>query len=76
MFPCVCFFIHLDILSNVHFNATKDTEKMKVLQSIASVIQALPPEEEIPPVEVSVAISGALQNFANLILPGHRDSHN
>lgn len=25
---------------------------MKVLQSIASVIQALPPEEEIPPVEV------------------------
>lgn len=34
---------------------------MKVLQSIASVIQALPPEEEIPPVEVSVAISGALK---------------
>ncbi|CAL1698588.1 unnamed protein product [Somion occarium] len=28
-----------------------DTEKSKVLQSIASVIQALPPEEEIPPIE-------------------------
>lgn len=30
--------------------AFQDTEKSKVLQSIASVIQALPPEEEIPPV--------------------------
>ena len=30
----------------------QDTEKAKVLQSIASVIQALPPAEEIPPVEV------------------------
>lgn len=30
--------------------ASQDTEKSKVLQSIASVIQALPPEEEIPPV--------------------------
>ena len=30
----------------------QDTEKGKVLQSIASVIQALPAEEEIPPVEV------------------------
>jgi hypothetical protein len=29
---------------------SQDTEKSKVLQSIASVIQALPPEEEIPPV--------------------------
>lgn len=28
----------------------QDTEKSKILQSIASVIQALPPEEEIPPV--------------------------
>ncbi|THG94418.1 hypothetical protein EW026_g7050 [Hermanssonia centrifuga] len=32
-----------------------DTEKSKVLQSIASVIQALPPEEEIPPVEAIVS---------------------
>ncbi|EMD34979.1 hypothetical protein CERSUDRAFT_116506 [Gelatoporia subvermispora B] len=31
-----------------------DTEKSKVLQSIASVIQALPPEEEIAPIEVIV----------------------
>lgn len=30
--------------------ASQDTEKSKVLQSISSVIQALPPEEEIPPV--------------------------
>jgi len=28
----------------------------KVLQSIASVIQALPPEEEIPPIEVGSSI--------------------
>lgn len=34
----------------------KDMERSKVLQSIASVIQALPPEEEIPPVEVRVAM--------------------
>ena len=31
----------------------QDTEKAKVLQSIASVIQALPPVESIPAVEVS-----------------------
>ncbi|KZT01812.1 ARM repeat-containing protein [Laetiporus sulphureus 93-53] len=31
-----------------------DSEKSKVLQSIASVIQALPPEEAIPPVEAIV----------------------
>ncbi|KAF9456910.1 armadillo-type protein [Collybia nuda] len=31
-----------------------DTEKSKVLQSIASVIQALPPGEEIPPIEAIV----------------------
>jgi hypothetical protein len=30
----------------------QDTEKSKVLQSIASVIQAMPPEEEINPIEV------------------------
>lgn len=32
----------------------QDTEKSKVLQSIASVIQALPPEEEIPPIQAIV----------------------
>ena len=31
---------------------SQDMEKGKVLQSIASVIQALPPAEEIPPIEV------------------------
>lgn len=35
----------------------KDTEKMKVLQSIASVIQALAPAEQIPPVEVSYTVT-------------------
>ena len=33
----------------------QDTEKSKVLQSIASVIQALPPDEEIAPVEAILA---------------------
>jgi len=33
----------------------QDTEKSKVLQSIASVIQALPPEEEIPPIQAIVS---------------------
>ena len=36
--------------------ALQDTEKAKVLQSIASVIQALPPAEEIPPVEVGFPV--------------------
>ena len=35
----------------------QDTEKGKVLQSIASVIQALPAEEEIQPVEVRIVKS-------------------
>lgn len=30
----------------------QDTEKSKILQSIASVIQALPPQEGIAPMEV------------------------
>lgn len=38
----------------IRLDKSQDTEKMKVLQSIASVIQALPPEEEIPPVEVRI----------------------
>lgn len=36
--------------------ALKDTEKSKVLQSIASVIQALPPMEAMPAVEVSMFV--------------------
>ena len=31
----------------------QDSEKSKVLQSIASVIQAMPPVDEIPAIEVS-----------------------
>jgi hypothetical protein len=30
----------------------QNSERSKVIQSIASVIQALPPDEEIPPIEV------------------------
>ena len=32
----------------------QDSEKAKVIQSIASVIQALPPEQEIEPVDVCI----------------------
>ncbi|KAF8835272.1 ARM repeat-containing protein [Paxillus ammoniavirescens] len=43
---------HIGAFAELHAELTgiPDTEKSKVLQSIASVIQALPPEEEIPPV--------------------------
>ncbi|KIJ61703.1 hypothetical protein HYDPIDRAFT_115503 [Hydnomerulius pinastri MD-312] len=43
---------HIGAFADLHAGLTgiPDTEKSKVLQSIASVIQALPPEEEIPPV--------------------------
>ncbi|KAH7882096.1 armadillo-type protein, partial [Phlebopus sp. FC_14] len=43
---------HIGAFAELHAGLTgiPDTEKSKVLQSIASVIQALPPEEEIPPV--------------------------
>ncbi|KAG9308679.1 armadillo-type protein [Chiua virens] len=43
---------HMGAFAELHAGLTgiPDTEKSKVLQSIASVIQALPPEEEIPPV--------------------------
>jgi hypothetical protein len=33
----------------------QDTEKSKVVESIASVIQPLPPEEEIPPIQAIVS---------------------
>ncbi|KAH9942102.1 ARM repeat-containing protein, partial [Amylocystis lapponica] len=36
---------------NAGLTGIPDTEKSKILQSIASVIQALPPIEEIPPIE-------------------------
>ncbi|KAF8124319.1 armadillo-type protein [Boletus edulis] len=43
---------HIGAFAELHAGLTgiPDTEKSKVLQSIASVIQALPPEEGIPPV--------------------------
>lgn len=48
---------HIAAFGQLHAGLTgiPDTEKAKVLQSIASVIQALPPEEEIPPVETIVS---------------------
>ncbi|KAI9058664.1 ARM repeat-containing protein [Trametes sanguinea] len=48
---------HIAAFGELHAGLTgiPDTEKAKVLQSIASVIQALPPAEEIPPVEAIVS---------------------
>ncbi|KAI0290272.1 armadillo-type protein [Multifurca ochricompacta] len=47
---------HITAFGELHagLSNVQDTEKAKVLQSISSVIQALPPEEEIPPVEAIV----------------------
>ncbi|KAI0791113.1 ARM repeat-containing protein [Abortiporus biennis] len=44
---------HINAFGELHAGITgiPDSEKSKVLQSIASVVQALPPEEEIPPIE-------------------------
>ena len=42
------------IPSRTVLSRAQDIEKSKVLQSIASVIQALPAEEEVSPVEVRV----------------------
>lgn len=48
---------HIGAFSQLHAGLTgiPDTEKAKVLQSIASIIQALPPMEAIPPVEALVS---------------------
>jgi hypothetical protein len=45
---------HITAFGELHagLSRVQDTEKAKILQSISSVIQALPPEEEIAPVEV------------------------
>jgi len=45
---------HITAFGELHagLSRVQDTEKAKVLQSISSVIQALPPEEEIAPIEV------------------------
>ncbi|KAI0087502.1 ARM repeat-containing protein [Irpex rosettiformis] len=47
---------HISAFGELHAGLINipDTEKGKVLQSIASVIQALPPDEEIPPIEAIV----------------------
>jgi hypothetical protein len=47
---------HITAFGELHagLSSVQDTEKAKVLQSISSVIQALPPEEEIAPVEVRI----------------------
>ncbi|PFH48182.1 hypothetical protein AMATHDRAFT_66058 [Amanita thiersii Skay4041] len=47
---------HIAAFAELHAGLEQipDTEKSKILQSIASIIQALPPEEEIPPVEAIV----------------------
>ncbi|KAG1808060.1 armadillo-type protein [Suillus subaureus] len=47
---------HIGAFAELHagLSGIPDTEKSKVLQSIASVIQALPPEEEIPPIQAIV----------------------
>jgi len=47
-------------------NNAQDSEKGRVLQSIASVIQALPPEEGISPVEVDYFLLS--HNFAPLLI--------
>jgi hypothetical protein len=47
---------HITAFGELHANlqGISESEKAKVLQSIASVIQALPPDEEIAPVHVLV----------------------
>ncbi|KAI0247835.1 ARM repeat-containing protein [Lactifluus subvellereus] len=47
---------HITAFGELHagLSRVQDTEKAKVLQSISSVIQALPPEEEITPIEAIV----------------------
>ncbi|KAI0633121.1 ARM repeat-containing protein [Trametes polyzona] len=64
---------HISAFGELHAGLTgiPDTEKAKVLQSIASVIQALPPVEEIPPIEAIVSpvvakLFEALQSAAQL----------
>ena len=48
--------VRLLIFFSPHIFTTRpqDSEKSKVLQSIASVIQAMPPIDEIPVIEVSL----------------------
>ena len=53
---------HITAFGELHagLSRVQDTEKAKVLQSISSVIQALPPDEEITPIEVRVKLGCVL----------------
>ncbi|KAF9443602.1 ARM repeat-containing protein [Macrolepiota fuliginosa MF-IS2] len=64
---------HIAAFGELHggLGSVPDSEKGKVLQSIASVVQALPPEQEIPPLEAIVnpivqKLAEALQSAASL----------
>ncbi|EPT00042.1 hypothetical protein FOMPIDRAFT_1163505 [Fomitopsis schrenkii] len=64
---------HINAFGELHANMTgiPDTENAKVLQSIASVIQALSPSEAIPPIEailnpVVAKLHAALESSAEL----------
>ncbi|KAF8883563.1 hypothetical protein BD779DRAFT_1443864, partial [Infundibulicybe gibba] len=47
---------HISAFAELHAGLERipDSERGKVLQSIASVIQAMPPDQEIPPIEAIV----------------------
>ena len=68
---------HITAFGELHagLSRVQDTERAKVLQSISSVIQALPPEEEISPIEVCVnlrcihALSIIIMRFRRLCNP-------
>ncbi|KAF5347245.1 hypothetical protein D9756_009920 [Leucocoprinus leucothites] len=64
---------HIAAFGELHngLESVPDSEKGKVLQSIASVVQALPPEQGIPPLEAIVSpivqrLAEALQSAASL----------
>ncbi|KAF8553854.1 ARM repeat-containing protein [Imleria badia] len=63
---------HIGAFAELHAGLTgiPDTEKSKVLQSIASVIQALPPEEEIPP--VLAIVSPVVEKLEQALLSSSR----
>ncbi|KAG1853381.1 hypothetical protein F4604DRAFT_2044461 [Suillus subluteus] len=58
---------HIGVFVELHAGLSDipDTEKSRVLQSIASVIQALPPEEDIPPIHAIV--SPIVEQFAQAL---------
>ena len=50
-------FVSQYVFFSLVIHPPQDSEKSKVLQSIASVIQAMPPIDEIPVIEVSLESS-------------------